>query len=144
MKPDDPAVLALEADRLCDQAGALITDDGIPRKASRLAGKAVRLYREAARLSPDPERTRLFLRAAEVAEFDGLQNTILAVVREACQGDPTSEQEQELRDHWNAWMWREEPFPEIAPRGSKTLMDRRGPLSGQMSMPGIDDGRKRK
>lgn len=144
MKPDDPVSLVREADRLCDEADDLLFNEESDL-GDRLASQALRFYRRAARASLEPERTRLYLRAAHVAGTLERHKTVVSIVREACRAcDPDYEQEQELRGHWDCSNWTDEPFPEIAPRGSKTLFDRKGPIPGQMSIPGIDCGRNRK
>lgn len=129
-RPATADELVSMADAECDAADDLMfSEDGDYVTPGR---RAVKLYRAAARLSPDPERGRLYLRACEVAEALELHGTVVSIVREACRFDPDLETVDALRGHWCCCNWRGEPFPEPPPAGSLTLMDRKGPIPGQM------------
>lgn len=132
MTPDE---LITEADRLRDEASVFVFGNRV------LAGKCVlrafRLYRQAARLSVDPQRGRLFVLAAEAAE--GLEDgrLVLATVWEACRGTPDYEATEALRVLWDCWRWKADyaPFPEPGPIGCLTLLDRTRPIPGQLELP---------
>lgn len=134
----DPAALVREADELCDRADTATLaggwdDENAAAKFDRLARRALKLYREAARLSPDPERGRLFLRCCELAEVLELHKAVVALVREACQGAPDYETVERLKDHWDCSCWDGKPFPEPKSARSLTLLDRKDPIPGQLS-----------
>jgi hypothetical protein len=123
--------LVAEADALCEAADEMIFSDK-EHKARAPGRDAVRLYRAAARLSADPERGKLFLRAVEVAGALELRKTAVSLIREACRHDPDHETVEAMRDHWG-FFERDAPFPEPPPANSLTLLDRQGPIPGQLT-----------
>lgn len=138
MKPIVESLIA-QAERECELADAATMDEK-PNRAFRHGRAAIRLYRDAARLAPAPERSKLFARAVELADLAEMGGAACKLIREACRGEIDFDAEQVMRDAWDCWGWcdpaakgsgRTPPFPEPPP--ARTLLEKRGPIEGQLS-----------